>query len=73
MILRYLCARQFDLKRVVKEIKINLEFRQSNIPLPILTDKTLNLLNKGMLYIHGRTKDLSPILVLDLCLLTELI
>lgn len=33
--------------------------------MPLLTDKTLNLLNKGILYIHGRTKDLSPILILD--------
>lgn len=35
------------------------------IPRPTLTNKLLKLLNTGLLYIHGRAKDHSPILVLS--------
>lgn len=64
-ILRFLTARFFDLKKVVKELRSHLEWRQIYYPLPLLTKEGLNLLNSGFMYIHGRTKDLSPILVMD--------
>ena len=41
-------------------------WRQQNIPLPILNEKALNMLRNGIMYIHGRTKDLHPIIVLDI-------
>jgi hypothetical protein len=39
----------------------------------MLTDETLKLLNSGILYLHGRTMDMSPILVLDFIKLAELL
>ena len=72
-ILRYLAAREFDVKRVIKELVPNLEWRQTNSPTPRLTDRCLNLLNKGHMYIHGRTKDMSPIVILDFLRLTEML
>ena len=71
IILRYLAAREFDVQRVIKELIPNLEFRQTSMPVPRLTEKITNLLNKGLFYVHGRTRDLSPIIVLDLKRLKE--
>jgi hypothetical protein len=31
-----------------------------------LNEKALNVLRNGIMYIHGRTKDLHPIIVLDI-------
>lgn len=72
-LLRFILCRNFDMPRIVNEIKNHLEWRQTNIPLPRLTDATLNLLNKGILYIHGRCKDFTPIIVIDMIRLLEMI
>lgn len=72
-ILRFCVSRAFDLTNVVSELMNHLEWRQTNIPIPRLTDATLNLLGKGILYIHGRTKDFYPILVLDFLRLSEML
>ena len=64
-ILRFLVARYFDVKKVVKELRNHLEWRQIYYPIPMLTKEGLNLLNSGFMYIHGRTKDLSPIIMMD--------
>lgn len=40
--------------------------------MPILTDKTIKLLRTGLLYIHGRAKDFSPIMVLDVSMIASL-
>ena len=63
--------RNFDVKSVIKALKHHMEWRQTNMPLPTLTDETLKLLNMGMIYIHGRSKDLCPIIIIDFKLLAE--
>ncbi len=50
-----------------------MQWRQLNIPLPIINHKIINLLKHGVLYIHGRTKDLSPIIMLDIKQLSGLL
>ena len=36
------------------------------IPMPLLTDKTLKLLKSGIMYLHGRGKDGSPVLFIEM-------
>ena len=70
-ILKFLVARQFDIKKVLPDLKYHLEWRQTNVPRPVLTDRLVYLINKGILYIHGRSKDYSPIVVITLKNLAE--
>ena len=72
-ILRYLVARDFDLNRVAVDMKYHLEWRQTNVPVPLLQDSTLRLLKSGIMYIHGRCKDQSPILVVNFGVLQDLL
>ena len=65
-LLRFAVGRRFDLDIAVKDTADHLAWRHQNIPLPILNCKALATMNAGVLYIHGRTKDLSPIVVLDI-------
>ena len=44
-ILRLIVSALFDVEKTLFFMKIHLEWRQTSVPLPILTDKTLNLLN----------------------------
>ena len=62
-LLRFAVGRRFDMDQDTAD---HLAWRQQNIPLPILNCKALATMNAGVLYIHGRTKDLSPIVVLDI-------
>jgi hypothetical protein len=64
-LLRFSVARHFNMEAILNELKYHLQWRQTNIPMPFLCDLTLKILKKGMFYIHGRTMDLQPILVLD--------
>lgn len=57
----------------MKDVIFHLEWRQTNIPRPILQDSTIRLLGSGILYIHGRAMDLAPILILDLINLGDLL
>jgi hypothetical protein len=43
------------------------------MPRPILTNRTVGVLNKGLLYIHGRCMDMTPIVILDFIKLEEMI
>ena len=72
-ILRYLAAREFNIQRVIKELVPFLEWRQTNIPVPKLDARCLNIINKGHLYIHGRTRDMSPIMILDFKRMAEML
>ena len=72
-ILRYLYGRKFIMDDVIDALYYHLEWRQTNNPQPLLTDDTLRLLNSGILYLHGRTIDMSPILVLDFIKLADLL
>ena len=65
VLLRFLVSRQFDFNLVKQDLYDHLEWRQTHVPVARLTDRTLNLLNKGIFYIHGRTKIGNPILYLD--------
>lgn len=64
-ILKFLYAYNWDLPMVVEKLHYHLQWRQTMVPRPKLTNKLLELLNTGLLYIHGRAKDHSPILVLS--------
>ena len=59
------------MKVSIENIKYHLEWRQSNIPGPVLSDGVLYLLNKGLMYIHGRCMDQSPIVILNLKKLSD--
>ena len=65
MILRFIIAREWNMENIVKDIYRHLEWRQTNIPMPLLESRTIRLLKRGVLYIHGRAKDLSPILIIN--------
>lgn len=43
------------------------------MPLPLLQDRTLQLLSMGILYLHGRCMDGSPLIYLDLKKLREML
>lgn len=64
-VLRLLVTRQFDFATTTEDLIYHLEWRQQFKPIARLSDKTLFLLNKGIFYIHGRTKLGNPILILD--------
>lgn len=64
--MRYLIGREWKLDLICKDIYAHLEWRETNIPLPVLHSQTLKCLKRGVLYVHGRSKDLSPILVCNL-------
>jgi hypothetical protein len=58
--------------KIIASVKIHLEWRQDNIPFPYLDDGSLALLHSGIMYIHGRCKDHSPILCLNFIMLSDL-
>ena len=65
-LLRFIVARDLKMEDCVKDMLTHLQWRQCNLPMPILQDKTVKLLQYGIVYVHGRTKDLRPIIVLDI-------
>jgi len=72
-ILRIIAARKsnWDVEKFANELYRHMEWRQCNIPLPILNSQTIKLMKRGALYIHGRAKDLSPIIVLSMPAIAE--
>ncbi len=73
VLLRYCITRFWDFDKIIPDLYVHLQWRQTNIPIPMLQDRTLTLLNKGLFYIHGRCKDYSPIMVFDLKTMAELL
>lgn len=73
VILRYLVTRGFDFNVVKDDMLYHLEWRKTYVPVARLTDKTLFLITKGLMYIHGRTKKGCPIMYLDFKNLLKLI
>ena len=69
--MRYLVGRQWDLNKICEDLYRHLEWRQINFPLPILRKNSLEMIRRGVLYVHGRTKDLSPIIVCNMQKLGE--
>ena len=58
---------------VIRDMYYHFCWRQNNVPLPRLTDASVKLLNTGVLYVHGVTKEHSPIVILDFIKLGELL
>lgn len=58
---------------IISDMYYHFCWRQNNFPLPRLTDASIKLLNSGILYVHGVTKEYSPIVVLDFVKLGELL
>lgn len=73
ILLKFCTARFWDFEKIIPDIIYHLEWRQTNIPIPYLTDRTLTVLNKGMLYIHGRCMDYTPIMIIDFGRLKEML
>lgn len=72
-LLKYIVAYKFNMPNIIKNLVYHLEWRQTCIPRPILTDQTVKCMNKGLLYIHGRAMDNTPILIMDFVKLEEMI
>lgn len=72
-ILKFIVAREWNLEVIIDHLYNHLEWRQTNIPLPFITDRTLRMLKKGVMYVHGRAKDMSPILVVNFAAIGEMI
>lgn len=43
------------------------------MPLPLLTDRTLKLLGTGLIYLHGRCKDGTPLMFVDVVKLQDML
>lgn len=65
-ILRYISGWHYDNSRACEDIVQFLRWRQTNVPIPILREATVPLLNKGIFYIHGRCMDGSPVVIFDM-------
>ena len=62
MILRFIVAREWNLDLIVECLTTHLEWRQTNIPLPLMESRTMRMMKRGCIYVHGRAKDMSPLL-----------
>ena len=43
-ILRFCVGRHFVIEHIIPDIKYHLQWRQTNVPIPFLNDRTLNIL-----------------------------
>jgi len=59
--LRFLQATSFDIKKTLEIIINHLDWRMENLP-PNLTNKVMEVLNIGYIYIHGRDNRFRPII-----------
>ena len=73
LVLRYLTARNFEIDKACEAMMYQLEWRQTNVPLALLTDRTLKLMSMGLIYLHGRCMDGTPIMYVDLVKLTTML
>lgn len=72
-LLKYLVCRNWNIDLICNDLLYHLEWRQTNVPIPLLTDRSLQILKHGLIYIHGRAKDGSPIMVLNLQKLQQML
>jgi hypothetical protein len=54
ILLRYCIARKMNIDLILPDLLYHLEWRQTNIPRPILQSSSIAVLETGVLYIHGR-------------------
>lgn len=66
-------GRNYDMAKIITDLYYHLEWRQTNFPMPCLTDKTLKLLRTGCMYLHGRTIEYQPIIVIDMAIIGQLL
>ena len=69
-ILRNLNCRKWDNQKAFDSMKFKVDYQKENFPIKF-TDNMFNLLNSGGLYIHGRDKNLRPIVICDIKKLME--
>ena len=68
--LRCLQAKGYDMVQTLETLIPHLEFMRNNIP-PQVRDKTIEILNLGFLYSHGRDNRFRPILVIKAIVFKE--
>jgi hypothetical protein len=73
MLLKYIVAYKFEMTNIVSNLLYHFEWRQTNVPRPYLMARVIPVMEKGLLYIHGRSMDMSPIIILDFVKLEEMI
>ena len=71
-ILRFIIAREYRFNDIIKDLRSHLEWRQINQPMCILNEQGLRLLKKGVMYIHGRCKDQTPLVVANMAMMGEM-
>lgn len=71
IILRYIVGRNWELDKIVNDLYTHLEWRQINKPIPILRKNSLEMMKRGVVYMHGRTKDLAPLIIVNMARLGE--
>ena len=64
-ILRNLYARGFDNQRAYNSMKFKIQYQKDNFPIHI-DENIEKLLNCGGLYIHGRDKNLRPMIICNI-------
>jgi len=68
--LRFLQATGFDIKKTLLLIKNHLDWRRENLPV-LITDKIMEILNIGYLYIHGRDNRFRPIININVSVVNK--
>ena len=68
--MRFLYGNDFNNKATYKNILSTIEFRHEYLPI-ILNDEMKELIDSGMMYIHGRDKCFRPIYVIQAVKITE--
>jgi len=63
--MKFVVSRFFKVDDIVRDILLHLPWRKNNIPLALLNDSGLKMLSEGLIYIHGRNKKGSPIMIVD--------
>jgi hypothetical protein len=63
-ILRFLQSTSFDIKETIRLLKEHVEWKKTHYPLKI-NKNVEQILNKGVIYIHGRDNHFRPIIVIN--------
>lgn len=68
--LRFLQATGFNISKTIEIISNNLVWRKENLP-PVVINKTMEILNIGYLYIHGRDNRFRPIIHINASVISK--
>lgn len=72
-ILRFCYAFKMKVPDIISNMYYHLEWRKTYVPRPRMQEEMHQLLQSGILYMHGRCIDHTPIMVLDLSKLSVLL